>query len=360
MHQCIRFAMNPSDSGTEPGLRESGGGSAQKGTVHDKQRRPNGERRLSRLRAKADGIAIQSVRTGVKRRGYFGPRCNVDDCVLSSERGAAVSGREPLATIFALKLLPGACRLRRGAMVTGDSVSDAPHHPAIVGVVAAIGSSFTNAASRAKSRAGTARISALPYTISISAIATYAAPQLLQCIPGTCGHSLSLSNASSAADGQNAARGGDCERLRARARQRHRPGYTRAGIPPRNGGRRTRAWSPRVRVAQSPQKTLTQKTFLGTQNRLKRPRTPSDHRLRGERGAPRFRLLELRAAMSLTPRRNEHAPWWESAGDPLSRSVAPTQLERGWRPLRNRSGYADRLAVLAEPLPRWGWLFRVE
>ena len=162
MHQCIRFAMNPSDSGTEPGLRESGGGSAQKGTVHDKQRRPNGERRLSRLRAKADGIAIQSVRTGVKRRGYFGPRCNVDDCVLSSERGAAVSGREPLATIFALKLLPGACRLRRGAMVTGDSVSDAPHHPAIVGVVAAIGSSFTNAASRARSRAGIARIFAYP------------------------------------------------------------------------------------------------------------------------------------------------------------------------------------------------------
>src|SRR6188768_537962 len=289
MHQCIRFAMNPSDSGTEPGLRESGGGSAQKGTVHDKQRRPNGERRLSRLRAKADGIAIQAGRIGV-------------------------SGREPLATIFALKLQPGACRLRRGAIVTGDSVSDAPHHPAIVGVVVAIGSSITNAANREKSRSGTARISALPYTISISAIATYATPQRLQCIPRTCGHSLSLGNASSAADSQNAARGGDCERLRARARQRHRPGYTRAGIPPRNGGRRTRAWSPRVRVAQSPQKTLTQKTFLGTQNRLKRPRTPSDHRLRGERGAPRFRLLELRAAMSLTPRRNEHAPWWESAG----------------------------------------------
>ena len=167
--------------------------------MHDKQRRPNGERRLSRLRAKAGGIAIQAGRTRVKRRGYFGPRCNVDDCVQSSERCAAVSGREPLATIFALKLLPGACRLRRGAIVTGDSVSDAPHHPAIVGVVAAIGSSFTNAASRAKSRAGTARISALPYTISISAIATYATPQLLQCIPRMCGHSLSLSNASSAA-----------------------------------------------------------------------------------------------------------------------------------------------------------------
>ena len=111
MHQCTRFARTPSDSGTETGLRESAGNSAQKSTVHDEQRRPAGERRLSRL-------------------------------------------------------------LRGGAIVTGASVRVAPHHPAIVGVGAALGSRISDAASRAKSRSGTARISTLPYTISIGAIAT--------------------------------------------------------------------------------------------------------------------------------------------------------------------------------------------
>jgi len=245
----------------------------------------------------------------VKRRGYFGPRCNVDDCVQSSERCVAVSGREPLATIFALKLLPGACRLRRGAIVTGDSVSDTPHHPAIVGVVAAIDSSITNAASRAKSRSGTARISALPYTISISAIATYATPQRLQCIPRTCGHSLSLSNASSAADSRNAPSGGDCERLRARALQRHRPGYTRARIPSCNGGPLHSCMLAPSSSGTKPAKDTHAKTVPRHPESLETTentdRSPSARRAR----SASIWSLELRAVMSLTPRRNEHAPW---------------------------------------------------